>query len=178
MKKPTVSVVMPTFNREKYIAESIKSVLLSTLKELELIIVDDGSTDGAVEIIKQFAEKDPRVIYVNNIKHKGVVGASNLGTRMAKGKYIARMDDDDISLPERFQKEVAFLEKHPDIMACGCWVETMPDKGKGTIWQLPTDPAEIKSMMLFCGAIANPTCLIRRSVFFDLGFWFTTYKGI
>ncbi|MBM3256553.1 MAG: glycosyltransferase [Candidatus Moranbacteria bacterium] len=177
MKKPIVSVVMPTYNRIEYLEEAIKSILNQSLKRLELIIVDDGSTDSSIKLIKKYAAKDPRVVYIYNKKDKGVVGASNLGIRRSKGKYIARMDSDDISLPKRLEKEVNFLENHPEIDACGGWVETMGKKG-GKVWHITTDPDEIKCTMLFCGAVANPTSLVRRSVFFDLGIWYTAYRGI
>lgn len=171
MHKPLVSVVMPTYNRKTYLREAIKSILDQTFKDFELIIVDDGSSDGSLEIIQEFQKQDPRIILIQNDKPGGISKATNMGIRKSRGKYIAKMDSDDISLPERLAKQVKFMGEHKDIAACGSWVETIGEI-EGSLWQYPTDPNEIRCTMLFCGAIANPTNIIRRSVFFDLGFWY------
>jgi glycosyltransferase involved in cell wall biosynthesis len=171
MHKPLVSVVMPTYNRKTYLREAIKSILDQTFKDFELIIVDDGSSDGSLEIIQEFQKQDPRIILIQNDKPGGISKATNMGIRKSRGKYIAKMDSDDVSLPDRLANQVNFMEKHKDIAACGSWVETIGEIG-GSVWQYPTDPNEIRCTMLFCGAIANPTNIVRRSVFFDLGFWY------
>lgn len=171
MNKPIVSAIMPTYNRKEYLREAIESILNQTFKDFELIIVDDGSTDGSLELIKNFQKKDSRIILIQNDNPGGISRATNEGIKKSRGKYIAKMDSDDVSLPNRFKKQVNFLEKHPDIGACGSWVKTIGEN-EGNTWQLPTDHDSIKCTMLFCGAIANPTNMIRRSVFFDLGYWY------
>ena len=171
MKYPIVSVVMPTFNRQKYLDEAIESITNQTFKDFEFVIVDDSSTDNSVEIIRKHLQKDHRIRLLKNQYKKGIVGALNTAIEAAKGKYIARMDSDDVSLPQRLEKQVQFLESHPEIGACGTWVRLFGMK-EGAEWHLATDPETIQCTMLFCGAIANPTGMFRREVFFDLGFMY------
>ena len=116
---PLVSVVMPVYNAEKFLAEAIESILAQTFSDFELIIVDDGSTDGSAGIIQAYAEHDSRIRAVQLDMNEGVASARNRGTAETSGKYIAGMDSDDISLPERLQQQVEFLESHPAIGAVG-----------------------------------------------------------
>jgi len=170
MRKPTVSVIMPTYNRKEYLKEAIESILNQTFKDFELIIVDDGSTDGSLDIIGYCQTRDSRIILIQNNQPGGISKATNRGIKEAKGKYIAKMDSDDVSLPNRLAKQVKFLDSHPEIGACGAWVKAI-GQSEG-VWQLPTDHDSIMATMLFCGAIANPTNMIRREVFFDLNLWY------
>ncbi len=116
---PLVSVVMPTHNRADFVGRAIDSILNQTYNDFEFIIVDDGSTDSTSEILQKYAAKDKRIILLrqNNL---GTAAARNTGVDKATGKYIAFMDDDDISLPNRLEKQVSFLEKYPDYSACIC----------------------------------------------------------
>ncbi len=111
--KIIVSVVMPVFNGGKYLKAAIESILEQTFIDFEFIIINDGSSDNSEKIIKSFSDK--RIKYVDNIDNKGLVFTLNRGVEMAKGKYIARMDADDISLNTRFEKQVTFLEKNSNI---------------------------------------------------------------
>ena len=121
MKSPQISVVMPAYNAEKYITEAIDSILFQTFKDFEFIIINDASTDSTKDIIESY--KDPRIKLVNNEQNKGVAKSLNIGISVACGKYIARMDADDIALPERFQKQFDFMEQHPNIDVCGSWAK-------------------------------------------------------
>ncbi len=109
---PYLSVVMSVYNGEKHLNEAIDSILSQTYENFEFIIIEDCSTDKTLEILKEFKEKDNRIKIIQKEKNegpKGFIKNLNLGLNMAQGKYIARMDADDISLPERFQKQVFFL---------------------------------------------------------------------
>jgi glycosyltransferase involved in cell wall biosynthesis len=112
MTNNLITVLMPVYNAEKYLHEAIDSILNQTYKHFELIIINDGSTDRSEEIIKSY--KDPRIQYLKNNTNLGLSATLNKGLQLATGKYIARMDADDISHPARFEKQVAYLESHPD----------------------------------------------------------------
>lgn len=127
---PLIYVVMSCYNREKYVVEAIESILNQTYTNFEFIIIDDCSTDNTFEIVKEYAKKDNRILALKNDKNYCYVHSLNKGIEIAKGKYIARMDDDDISLPERFEKQVEFLEKNEDIIALGTFIEIFSDDMK------------------------------------------------
>ena len=115
-RNPKVSVVMSVYNGEKYLKEAIDSILNQTYKDFEFIIVNDGSTDESLEIIKSY--NDPRIVLIRQ-ENKGLATALNEGIKIAKGEYIARMDADDISEPERFKKEYKFMHVHDECVALG-----------------------------------------------------------
>lgn len=120
MRKPLISVVLPLYNRQEYIKESINSVLEQTITDLELLIIDDASTDGSLEIIKRI--KDPRIKLFTKTINEGVASAINIGLQQAKGEFVARMDSDDISYPERFEKQLKVFQDNPNLVVCGSWV--------------------------------------------------------
>ena len=114
---PLVSVVMTTYNRADVIGRSIDSILNQTYDNFELIIVDDGCTDSTYEVLEKYAAKDKRIVLLRQ-NNQGLAAARNAGVDKAQGKYIAFMDDDDVSLPNRLKKQVTFLEKYSDFSAC------------------------------------------------------------
>ncbi len=114
---PTISVVMPVYNGAKYLKEAIESVLNQSFKDFELILINDGSTDSSESIIKSFDE--PRIVYLNNGGNLGLSKSFNKGIIAAKGTYIARMDADDVSLPNRFEIQLDYLDTHPNIGVIG-----------------------------------------------------------
>lgn len=173
--EPRVSVIMPTFNRKEYLGETIESVLGQTYKNFEFVIVDDGSTDGSLEIIKKIQKKDPRIRLVLNKNDKGIVEALNLAIRESQGEYIARIDSDDVCLPERLEKQVAFMDKNPDIGACGSWVKLIGNTEE-KILETPKNHNEIKNRFFFFGgAIANPTSMVRKSLITEKNLWYDPY---
>ena len=109
---PLVSIIIPVFNCEKFIAQSIESVLSQTYKHIEVIIVNDGSTDSSIQICQNYS--DERITIINQ-KNSGIAKALNSGLKTAKGKYIARMDADDICFLDRLDNQVTYMEKHPNI---------------------------------------------------------------
>ena len=127
IKNPRVSVLMPAYNAEKYIGESIDSILGQTFDDFELIIVNDGSTDNTAEIVRKYARQDTRIKFIDNKKNAGVAKTRNQLLDAACGEYIAFQDSDDISRPYRLATQVKFLDSHPDISVLGAAMETFPE---------------------------------------------------
>ncbi|RJP28619.1 MAG: glycosyltransferase [Actinobacteria bacterium] len=123
MNNPMISVVMPAYNTERYAGEAIRSILGQTFRDFEFIIINDGSTDGTGEIIDAYAASDPRIVCMENEVNLGLPCTLNRGIECARGKYICRMDADDYSYPDRFAKQVAFMESHPDVVISGGTME-------------------------------------------------------
>ncbi len=163
MSKPLVSVVMPVYNGENYLNEAIDSILNQTYSDFEFIILNDGSTDRTEEIILSY--KDPRIVYVKNPENLQIVRTLNRGIALAKGKYIARMDADDISLPVRFEKQLYFMENNPDVGVCGTWVKTFGENVNSQTWQYPVESEVIKVSLIFNSPFAHPSVFIRKSLF-------------
>jgi glycosyltransferase involved in cell wall biosynthesis len=128
MGLPIVSVVMSTYNGERFLKEAIESVLSQTLRDFELLIVDDCSTDRTAHIIQSF--EDPRIFCIKTGINSGYSAARNVGLKEARGKYIACMDHDDISLPDRLERQASFLESHPSIGLVACGYEVINEWGK------------------------------------------------
>lgn len=158
MTQPLVSVVLCVHNREDYLAEAIASILTQTLADLELIIVDDASTDASPDLVRRFA--DGRIRYFRSETNQGHAPSLNWGITEARGRYIALMDSDDISLPERLAQQVAFLEANPAIALCGGWVETFGER-QGTR-RFAHEPEEVNARLLVECPFSTPTVMIRR----------------
>ena len=135
MDQKLISVIMSVYNGEKYLVQAIDSILNQTYQNFEFIIIDDCSTDNSSHILQEYAQKDSRIKIIKkekNIGIKGFIENLNLGISIAKGKYIARMDQDDVSLPERFQKQVDFLENNPEITLVGAQLNLINEQNKIT----------------------------------------------
>ena len=126
---PKVSVILPVYNAQEYLEEAVRSILDQTLIDFELLLINDGSTDKSPEIIKRFAKIDHRVVPIDIIPNKGLVNALNTGLEKAKGQYIARMDADDISLPDRLLNQFRYLESNRDIYLLGTWAYAIDENG-------------------------------------------------
>lgn len=160
-KNPRVSVIIPIYNAEKFLREAIDSMLNQTCTDFELIILNDESTDSSWEIITSY--NDPRIRPVNYETNIGLNKSLNCGIELAKGEYIARMDGDDISLPNRLLEQVAFMDSHPDIGIAGSWVKVIGDKTE-YVWEYYADPDKVKASILFVSSLAHPTVIMRRSL--------------
>ncbi|WP_078211230.1 glycosyltransferase [Flavobacterium sp. LM5] len=156
---PKITVLMPVYNCELYIKEAIDSILNQTFTDFEFLIIDDASTDETVSIIKE--NKDSRIQLIEKPVNTGYTISLNYGLKVAKGEYIARMDGDDISLPERFAKQVAFLDSNPDVVLCGSNFRIIETE---KIISLPEDNEAIKLGLLKGNCIAHPSVMIRHSV--------------
>jgi exopolysaccharide biosynthesis predicted pyruvyltransferase EpsI/GT2 family glycosyltransferase len=162
LMKPKLSVVMPTLNAATYLKESIDSILSQTFSNYEFLIVDDNSRDGTREIIGSY--NDSRIILIDG-PNKGISSALNVGIKMAQGEYIARMDADDISMPTRFEKQIQYLDTHPNCGMVGCKVTIFGDKT--FTWNLETDNETLHTDMLFYLPCVHPTVMFRKSVLKD-----------
>lgn len=159
---PSISVVMPAYNAEKYIQEAIFSILNQTFGDFELIIINDGSSDGTKDIILSF--KDPRIIYIENQHNSGIVVTLNNGLSISRGKYIARMDADDISKPDRLATQFYFLEQNKDIIICGTDIELFGDRIDSSIFKTLNDPSLCSAGLLFTSCFAHPSVMWRSEI--------------
>ena len=125
---PKVSVVMTVFNAERYLREAVESILGQTFRDFEFIIVNDGSTDLSGEILEEFDQRDVRIRLISR-GNTGIVAAANEGIAAARGQYLARMDADDVSLPERFERQVRYLDEHPECVLVGSRVVSTDPHG-------------------------------------------------
>jgi len=162
---PLVSVVLPVFNAQEYLVEAIESILGQTFKNYELIIINDGSEDNTQKLLEKLEEKDERILVFHRKNH-GLVDSLNYGIQMSKGKYIARMDADDISLPDRLLEQVSFLESEADIDIVGCDYSLIDQNGevKRTI-KVPKTEQEIIFSLCYSVPFAHPSVLIRKKIF-------------
>ena len=161
-----VSVLFPVYNGEKYLRQSIDSILTQTYKNFELLILlEYGSNQASREIVDEMAA-DSRIRIIENKECKlGLAESLNLGMREARGEYIARMDADDISLPRRFEKQVRFLDKHPDIVMCGTAMKGLYDDGHMDKRGYFTDPDSIRFECMLGNPFGHPTVMWRRAPF-------------
>ena len=156
--QPSISVIMPVYNASAFLREALDSVLQQTFSDFELLVVDDGSTDNSVEIVKSY--HDQRVRLITNTHE--FISSLNKGFDAATGKYIARMDADDLMMPQRMEIQFQFMESNPDIDICSSFAETFGEQ-KG-IMQRPVNHVDIVSSMLLSNPIIHPSVMIRRSI--------------
>lgn len=155
---PLISVVLPVYNGEQYLAEAIDSILTQSFRNFELIMIDDGSTDNSPNILKEYEQRDPRVRVIVR-ENRGLATTLNDSIDVARGKWIARMDQDDISLTHRLACQVAWLEKTGADL-CGSWIQYF-GAGDRRIWKTYESDAAIKLDMLFKCPIAHPTVMMK-----------------
>ena len=156
---PIVSIIMPAYNAEAYIAESIKSILKQTFADFEFLILDDASNDSSAAIINSF--NDHRIVYIRNDRNMGVARTLNKGMELAKGTYIARMDADDLSAPDRLARQVEFMERHSQIGISGGLVRLF-GIGLPTTARVPTTPEEVAAYMYFENPLWHMSVIMRR----------------
>ena len=166
MSRPLVTVFIPMYKSEQYISECIDSILNQTYKNLEILVIDDGSTDNSVNIIKSYT--DPRIRLLQNESNKGIPYTRNRGLQELKGKYLAVMDSDDISYLTRIEDQVEFMEAHPEVTVLGTFFETYRRFISSKFTRYRT-PEELKVGLLFECQIANPTAMIRVQTLKDYG---------
>lgn len=172
MKQPLISVIMSTYNDELYIEESLRSILNQTLADFELIIYDDCSSDHTVEKIRAF--HDPRIQLICNEENCGLTKNLNKGLRIARGKYIARMDGDDISELTRFEKQVAFLEEHPSVYLISCHAQNFGESD--LVNRIRGNSEVLRCRMLIRPVFAHPGFMMRRELIEEGFFYDETFR--
>lgn len=162
---------MSVYNREDLVERAIESILNQTFTDFEFIIIDDGSTDRTAEILDGFARKDNRIRVIHQ-ENTGLARALNRGIMEARGPLIARMDDDDTSFPERFEKQVNFLDMHPEVACLGTWARIVDheNKPRGEM-QPPVDHDTIRKNMLLASQFIHPTVMMRRDAIMSIGLY-------
>ncbi|HSZ58681.1 MAG TPA: glycosyltransferase [Tepidisphaeraceae bacterium] len=163
---PIVSVVMPVYNCRAYVADAVRSILWQTFADFELIVVDDGSTDGSSQILDELARSDHRIILLRH-PNAGMTRAMNEGVERARGEFIARMDADDISLPTRLQKQLDYLRAHPECVAVGSAIVMMDSYGNPLYLSRWPESHEDSDAALLRGrsdgGLAHPAATIRTT---------------
>lgn len=172
---PLISILMPAYNAEKYIAEAIESILNQTFTDFELIISDDASTDKTWEIIQDYSKKDKRISIYKNKKNLYIAENRNMLVRKAKGKYIAWQDADDISLADRIEKQYELMEKNPTVGVVGGYLQFFDESGLKSIRRYATDDISLRKSMFRYSPVAQPTAMIRRECFEKVGLYNPEY---
>ncbi|MBQ3147911.1 MAG: glycosyltransferase [Alistipes sp.] len=165
---PKVTVLLPAFNADNTLAKAIQSIVDQSYINWELVVINDGSKDNTEAVINSF--NDDRILYLKNDKNRGLIYTLNRGISVARGEYIARMDADDISLPERLSKQVVYMDTHPDVIVCGTQIEYFGTKStRYHKIKFPLANDDLKDMLVTSTCFAHPTVMIRKSVFEHTG---------
>jgi glycosyltransferase involved in cell wall biosynthesis len=169
-KTPPISVVMPVYNAERYLSEAVESILSQTFRDFEFIVLDDESEDGSWEIVNRFAQSDSRIC-PHRMPHAGYVRRLNEGLDLARGQFVARMDADDVSLPNRFEEQIAYLQENLNCVTIGCGVVLCdPDGDTLRSFPMPATHDEIMERLLNgLFAISHPGCMFRRDCIRKIG---------
>ncbi len=173
---PKISVVMSVHNGMPYIKDSVESILGQSYKNFELIIVDDFSTDHSCEYLTSL--RDKRIKLIKNNKNLGLSASLNKAIKISRGSYIARMDADDISDPQRLSEQISFMTRHTSINLCGTWAILIDENGKkvGKL-KYPTDSNEIQKKIVLFNPIVHPSLMAKKSFFDQLGGYSEEYDG-
>lgn len=162
---PKVTVLMAVYNGERFLRQAIDSILEQTFTDFEFVIVDDGSTDSTWQILQEYAEEDARIVLLQNQTNQGLAKSLNRGLEIARGEYIARMDADDVSLPERFDVQVSFLDAHTQVGVVGSAIK-MIDAGGNYLKTIrhPKSHSFILWNLCFHTPFAHPAVMFRKEV--------------
>lgn len=164
---PKVSVIMGVHNGEKTLRRAIDSILSQSFTDFEFLICNDASSDSSENIINEYLIKDQRIKYLKNDNNSGLSFSLNRCIDIASGDYIARMDDDDISHPDRFEKQVLFLDDHPQYAIVGCCRRTFDERG---VWNTYGQSRELtKEDIIKCDIFTHPTVMVRKDALIQCG---------
>jgi glycosyltransferase involved in cell wall biosynthesis len=166
MKPPLMTVLMPVFNTERYLAEAIDSILNQTLSDFEFIIIDDGSTDSSPAIVQSYA--DSRIRYYRNPENSGISATLNWGIELATTNLIARMDADDISYPARLSEQYRYMTAHPDCALLACWVRIIDEDKQVIGFDKPESGSHFYNIA-FISPVYHPTVVYRRDAVLQVG---------
>lgn len=163
MITPSLSIIMPVFNAEAHLQEALDSILAQTYEDFELIVVDDGSTDGSVDILNLCSDK--RIRLIHNDGNRGIVYSRNRGLREASGQFIAPFDADDVARLDKFEKQIGFLENNPSFTMLGSWARLIDGQGNRLRerWKLSAPPERIPAILLFRNYFVHSSVVLRRS---------------
>ncbi len=167
---PPITVVMPVYNAERYLARALESVLGQSFGEFELIVIDDGSTDSSLSLLKRYERHDLRLRLLSR-ENRGLVATLNEGLELARGEFVARMDADDLSLPRRFEQQIAFMDANPEVVCLGGYYDLIDWRGRLlTTMTPPTDHTGIENEMLAGHTpICHPSAMVRREALSRVG---------
>lgn len=170
-KIPKVGVLMPCYNASKFLTESMNSILGQTYQDIEVIAVNDGSTDATLETLLRYSVIDNRVRVFDSKTNAGVTKALNRCLMLSRSEYLARMDADDVAMPDRIEKQVLYLDEYKDIGIIGSRFWSMDESMKTIKWSnnVPTDPEEVKTTLANHCCIGHPTVMMRRRVIEEIG---------
>lgn len=168
-KMPKVSVLMPAYKAESFIAESIESVLNQSFTDFELIVTEDDSPDATWEIITRYADKDPRMVAIRNEKNLGIAANRNKLISLARGEFVMWQDADDISMPERMAKQVAYLESHPRVGMVGGYLHFLNEKSIISIRRYAPDDASLRGNIFRYSPVAQPAAMLRKAAVLEAG---------
>jgi len=174
LNKPLITVLMSVYNSQDTISFAIESILNQTFSDFEFIIINDGSSDNTLSILNNYSKKDKRIRIIDQM-NKGLTRSLNIGIRLAKGKYIARQDDDDLSLPQRLEKEVQLLEKYDEIVLVG--TNQYEVKNNNESLGRYYDDESINKIVYIYNPIAHTSAMFRKDKFIEVGLYnesFTT----
>ncbi len=174
--QPLVSVIIPAYNAQDYLAESVDSMLGQTYKNIEVIIIDDKSKDDTAKIGSYYAKKDKRVKFVKNKTNLGIGGNRSKGIELAEGKYICWQDADDISTPNRIKLQVAILEKYPKVGVVGGWLKFFSSRGDGVVRKYSANDKELRSKIFMYNPVAQPASMFKAECFKKVGGYSKKYK--
>lgn len=170
--RPLVSVVIPVHNGEKYIKEALNSCLNQTYKNIEIIVVDDKSTDNTLNILREYESKDSRVNVIPVEKQNGLGNVLNIGIRASKGQYIARMDADDVMYPSRIEKQVEYMQSNPGCVAVGGQIDIIDGDGKVVDYRkYALEDRDIKKNRFLHQPFAHPAVTLRKSTLEEVGLY-------
>jgi hypothetical protein len=170
---PLVSVLMSVHNDARFVGEAVQSVLAQTLPDFELIVVDDASTDATAELLAEIG--DPRLNVVRNPEQSGLAASLNRGLDVAQGRYVARLDSDDVSVPDRLERQVERIEQEPRVAVVGSAVRDLDEHGAaGTVHRSPVGPRAVRWLSLFSSPFFHPSVLVDRERLDELGLRYDT----
>ncbi|MBL8635048.1 MAG: glycosyltransferase [Myxococcales bacterium] len=177
---PRISVLLPVYNAAPYVEEAVRSILAQTVTDFELIVIDDGSTDGSGELLTALADEDSRIRLVRR-PNTGIVGALNEALGLARADLVARMDADDIAWPTRFAKQAAYLSQHPECVAVGSAIIVIDPLGepiKQPKQALSHEEIDAQLLSGYGWALVHPAAMMRRQAVLDLGGYRTQYNKV
>lgn len=169
LAQPMVSIVIPVFNGASYLEAAVASVFRSTYRNFEVLLVDDGSSDYSRTICKSLERKYRRVRFYQFPNNRGLSRVLNFALKKAKGKYICRLNQDDLMLPHRIATEVEYLEKHPDVAAVGSWIRLFTDDGSEQIVRFAKHDADIRKLWYIVSPFADPTVMYHKKIAIKAG---------